>query len=143
MVADERDVIRLRTNFRKDEEVFLYRGSVGPDRRALFFSPTSEYLNQLKDHPQWYNAFTRNCTTTLDRQIASDVANPQPWNYQFLVNGTLDELLYNRGRLVTDGLPFSDLKNRANINAIAKAADKYPDFSAIIRTNRPGFENSQ
>jgi hypothetical protein len=84
---------------------------------------------------------TRNCTTTLDKQISSEVAKPQPWNYQFLLNGTLDELLYNRGRLVTDGLAFKDLKIRANINATAKAEDKLSDFSAIIRSNRPGFEN--
>ena len=143
VVADERDAIRVRTNFRKDEDVFLYRGNLGPESaRAIFFTYV-DYLNRLKDRPQWYNAVTRNCTTALDRQIASEVANPQSWNYQMLVNGTLDELLYDRGRLVTDGLPFSELKSRAHINAIAKAADKYPDFSAIIRTNRPGFENAR
>ena len=69
--------------------------------------------------------------------------NPQPWNYQFLVNGTLDELLYDRGRFVTDGLAFKDLKSRAHINAAAKGADNSPDFSAIIRANRPGFEDQK
>jgi hypothetical protein len=140
VVADERDVIRLRTNFRKDEDVFLYRARMAPESARAIFLTYVEYLNQLKDHPEWYNALTRNCTTTLDKQIASGVATPQPWNYQFLLNGTLDELLYNRGRLVTDGLAFKDLKSGAHINMMAKAADKYPDFSAIIRTNRPGFE---
>ena len=143
VAADERDVIRLRTNFRKDEEVFLYRASLGPESAHAIFLTYTNYLNKLKDHPEWYNALTRNCTTAIDRQIASEVANPQPWNYRILINGTLDELLYDRGRMVTDGLPFSDLKSRAHINAIAKAADKYPDFSSIIRTNRPGFENVQ
>ena len=143
VVADERDVIRLRTNYRKDEEVFLYHARLAPESaRAILFTYV-DYLNQLKDHPEWYNALTRNCTTTLDKQISSEVAKPQPWNYQFLVNGTLDELLYNRGRLVTDGLSFKDLKSSAHINTIAKAADKFPDFSAIIRTNRPGFENQK
>jgi hypothetical protein len=142
VVADERDVIRLRTNFRKDEDVFLYRARMAPESARAIFLTYVEYLNQLKDHPEWYNALTRNCTTTLDRQIASEAAKPQPWNYQFLVNGTLDELLYDRGRLVTDGLAFKDLKSGAHINTIAKAADKYPDFSAIIRTNRPGFEKN-
>jgi Domain of unknown function (DUF4105) len=141
VVADERDVIRLRTNFRKDEEVFLYRTSLESGAARAIFLTYVDYLNQLKDHPEWYNALTRNCTTTLDKQISSEVAKPQPWNYQFLVNGTLDELLYDRGRLVTDGLAFKDLKSSANINVIAKAADKYPDFSAIIRANRPGFQN--
>jgi hypothetical protein len=143
VVADERDVIRLRTNFRKDEEVFLYRAKMGPESARAILLTYVQYLNQLKDHPEWYNALTRNCTTTLDKQISSEVAKPQPWNYQFLVNGTLDELLYDRGRLVTDGLAFKDLKSGAHINAIARAADKYADFSAIIRANRPGFENSK
>lgn len=143
VVADERDVIRLRTNFRKDEEVFLYRLRMGPESARAIFLTYVQYLNHLKDHPEWYNALTRNCTTTLDRQIASEVDHPQPWNYQILVNGTLDELLYDRGRLVTDGLAFKDLKSMANINAIAKAANNYVDFSAIIRTNRPGFESLQ
>ncbi len=143
VVADERDVIRLRTNFRKDEEVFLYRATMGPESARAIFLTYVEYLNQLKDHPKWYNALTRNCTTTLDRKIASEVAQPQPWNYRILLNGTLDELLYDRGRLVTRGLAFKDLKSMAHINAIAKAANNYADFSAIIRTNRPGFENLQ
>ncbi len=143
VVADERDVIRLRTNFRKDEEVFLYHASMGADTARAIFLTYVEYLNQLKDHPEWYNALTRNCTTTLDKQIASEVAKPQPWNYQFLVNGTLDELLYDRGRLVTDGLSFPELKSRAHINAAGKAAGNSPDYSALIRVGRPGFENDK
>jgi hypothetical protein len=143
VVADERDLIRLRTNFRKDEEVFLYRASLGPESARAIFLTYVDYLNQLKDHPEWYNALTRNCTTTLDKQISSEVAKPQPWNYQFLVNGTLDELLYDRGRLVTDGLSFPQLKSRAHINADARAADNSPDFSVLIRAGRPGFENSK
>jgi Domain of unknown function (DUF4105) len=142
VAADERDVIRLRTNFRKDEEVFLYRASMGADSARAIFLTYVRYLNHLKDNPEWYNALTRNCTTTLDTQISKEVANPQPWNYQFLVNGTLDELLYGRGRLVTDGLSFQDLKSRAHINADARAADNSPEFSALIRVGRPGFENS-
>lgn len=141
VVADERDVIRLRTNYRKDEEVYLYRTTLGAASAHAIFLTYIQYLNQLKDRPEWYNALTRNCTTTLDRQISAEVSNPQPWNYQILLNGTLDELLYNRGRLVTDELAFKDLKRRAHINATAKAADKLADFSTIIRIDHPGFEH--
>lgn len=140
VVADERDVIRLRTNYRNDEEVYLYRTRMGPAYALAIFLTYSRYLNHLKDGPEWYNALTRNCTTTLDKPISAEIDRPQPWNYQFLLNGTLDELLYDRGRLATDDLSFKDLKSRAHINPIAKAADKSPDFSAIIRSDRPGFE---
>jgi len=55
------------------------------------------------------------------------------------LNGTLDELLYDRGRLVTGGLPFRELKESAHINTAAKAANQSPDFSALIRAGRIGF----
>jgi hypothetical protein len=35
ITADERDVIRLRTNYRKDEQVFLYRTTVSPERALV------------------------------------------------------------------------------------------------------------
>jgi hypothetical protein len=139
VVADERDVIRLRTNYRKDEEVYLYRVKEQPEVARAMFLTYINYLNKLKDHPEWYNEVTRNCTTTLQKPLAADVNNPQPWNYQFLLNGTLDELLYARGRLVGDGLPFAELKQREHINAAAHAAGQSPDFSMLIRVGRTGF----
>ena len=139
LAADERDVIRLRTNYRKDEQVFLYRTTLSPERTRQVFLIYIDYLNKLRDHPEWYNALTRNCTTTLDSQIAADMKDPQPWNYQLLLNGTLDELLYDRGRLVTGGLPFPELKQREHINSAAQAANQSPDFSELIRESRIGF----
>ncbi len=139
ITADERDVIRLRTNYRTHEQVFLYRTTVSADRAREIFLLYADYLDKLRVHPEWYNALTRNCTTTLDTQIAADVRNPQPWNYQLLLNGTLDELLYDRGRLVTGGLPFPELKEREHINTAGKAADDSPDWSALIRAGLIGF----
>jgi len=139
VAADERDVIRLRTNYRRDEEVYLYRVKVQPEvARAMFLTYVS-YLNKLNDHPEWYNEVTRNCTTTLQKPLASDVNNPRPWNYQYILNGTLDKLLYDRGRLVTGGLPFPELKQREHINAAARSFEGSPDFSALIRAGRVGF----
>jgi Domain of unknown function (DUF4105) len=139
LAADERDVIRLRTNYRKDEEVYLYRTRVPPQTARAMFLTYVTYLDKLRQQPEWYNALTKNCTTTIDKQIAADTANPGPWSYQTIVNGTLDEMLYNRGRLVTDGLTFPVLKERAHINAAARAANQSPDFSALIRVGRVGF----
>jgi hypothetical protein len=139
ITADERDVIRLRTNYRKGEEVSMYRFQGTPEiARAMFLTYVAN-LNKLKDHPEWYNQVTRNCTTAIERQLAADVNNPQPWNYQILLNSTLDKLLYDRGRIVTGGLPFPELKEREHINAAAKAADHSPDFSKLIRARRVGF----
>jgi len=139
IAADERDVIRLRTNYRKDEQVFMYRTTISADRARQIFLLYVDYLDKLRNDPEWYNAVTRNCTTTLDSEIAKDVENPQPWNYRVLLNGTLDELLYDRGRLVTGGTPFPELEQREHINPAALAADGAPNWSALIRVGRVGF----
>ena len=139
VASDERDVIRLRTNYRKDEEVYMYRIQARPDVARAMFLTYVTYLNRLNDHPEWYNELTRNCTTTIQKPLAANTDNPQPWTYQYILNGKLDELLYDRGRLVTGGLPFSALKSREHINAAARAAGDSPDFSALIRAGRIGF----
>ena len=139
IAADERDVIRLRTNYRKDEEVYMYRTNLPPAIARKLFLTYVAYLDRLKDHPEWYNAVTRNCTTTIDDKISRDLPNPKPWTYRLLLNGTLDQLLYERGRLVTDGLPFPELKQREHINPYAHTVGELPDFSTLIRVGRVGF----
>jgi Domain of unknown function (DUF4105) len=139
VAADERDVIRLRTNYRKDEEVYMYRTNAPADIARKFFLTYVVYLNHLRDHPEWYNAVTKNCTTTLDSKLSEDLPKPKGWSYKLLLNGTLDELLYERGRLVTGGLPFAELKQREHINPFAQTVGQSPEFSALIRVGRVGF----
>lgn len=140
IAADERDVIRLRTNFRKGEEVYMYRTNVPPAIARKLFLTYVDRLNRLHDRPEWYNALTRNCTTTLDHEISQDLPDPKPWTYRLLLNGTLDELLYERGRLVTEGLPFPELKEREHINPYARSIGQSADFSSLIRVGRVGFQ---
>jgi hypothetical protein len=139
IAADERDVIRLRTNFRKDEEVYMYRTNVPPEVARKLFLTYVDRLNRLRDHPEWYNAVTKNCTTALDHEISQDLPDPKPWTYRLLLNGTLDDLLYERGRLITGGLPFPELKEREHINPYAHTVGQAADFSTLIRVGRVGF----
>jgi hypothetical protein len=141
VAADERDVIRLRTNYRQGENVALYRTKATPEIARKVFLTYVAYLNQLRDHPEWYNALTRNCTTSINQQVASDLPDPQGFSFQLVFNGTMDELLYSRGRVVTGGLDFPALKAQAHINEAAKAADAAKDFSARIRVGRVGFSD--
>ncbi len=136
VIADEQDLVRLRTNYRKGEEVCLYRLQATPEQaRKLFF----DYLhraNELREHAEWYNALTDNCTTAIRTQRAA--TDRAPWDWRMLLNGHLDELLYERGAIVTN-LPFAELKKLSNINARAKATGPAADFSAQIRKGLPGF----
>jgi hypothetical protein len=138
IVADERDVVRLRTNYRQGEEACLYRLQVTPEQGRQLFLDYLRRANELHDHAEWYNALTDNCTTAIRTQRAA--ADRAPWDWRMLVNGHLDELLYERGTIATN-LPFADLKSRCHINARAKAADKAADFSQQIRVGLPGIND--
>src|SRR6266576_7023031 len=134
LVADERDVIRLRTNYR-NEDIYLYHLTVAPDRARERFLEYVHSLNALRTQPRWYNAITTNCTTSIRSQHPSK--ERIPWDWRILLNGKGDELLYKDGGLVTDGLPFAELKAQSLINDRAKRADTSPDFSQLIRVGLP------
>jgi len=139
VVADERDVVRLRTNYR-GEQAYLYRIRMAPERaRALLLDYLRE-VNRLAEQPRWYNALTHNCTTMI-RYHVKEIGGSQPWDWRILANGRLDELGYGRGTIDTS-LPFPELKKRSNITEKAKAADSAPDFSVQIRDGLPGGEES-
>lgn len=135
VVADERDVVRLRTNHR-GEQVFLYRLKMSPeDARAVLLSYLRA-VNQLAEHPRWYNALTHNCTTAI-RYQAKQVGLARPLDWRLLANGHLAELGYERGQLDAS-LPFEELQRRSDITAKARLADEDPEFSRRIREGLPG-----
>ena len=133
VVADERDVIRVRTNYRRDppEEVYLYRLRSTPEAvRRVFLDYLAE-INRLKERAEFYNTLTTNCTSNI--WMHSRV-NPEhlPYSWKLLVSGHVPELLYEHGKLEAS-VPFAELQRRSLINAPAVAADQAADFSRRIR----------
>lgn len=134
VAADERDVIRVRTNHRS-ENVYLYRLRVPLDRARAILLDYVESMNALAAEPDWYNAATHNCTTTI-RTHVQRIGGAQPWDWRLLVNGHADEMLYERGTIDTS-LPFAELRTRSLIDPRALAAETDPAFSARIRDGLP------
>jgi Domain of unknown function (DUF4105) len=137
VVSDERDVVRLRTNYR-GEDVYLYRFNARPEVVRNVFRDYFTYINNLKERPEWYNALTHNCTTAIRGHVAPHTITRRWPSWKLLVNGYLDERLYETGA-IDQSLPFPDLKARSHINERAKAADDAPDFSKKIREGLPGM----
>ena len=137
VVADERDVIRLRTNYRKDppEDVYVFRvAGPGENARRIFLDYMRE-INELRDQPRFYNTLTTNCTTMI---LAHTAVNPGhlPYSWKILLSGYTPEYAYEMGRL-DQSLPFEELMRRSQVNAAAQAADQAPDFSQRIRAGLP------
>ena len=134
IVADERDCIRLRTNYRR-EDVYLYHTLASPAQARERFREYVATVNALHENPRWYNAVTSNCTTSIRAQRA--VKLRAPWDWRILLNGKADEMLYQDHAIATGGLTFTELKQRSLINDRARAADQDPNFSSIIREGLP------
>ena len=133
-VSDERDVVRLRTNYRKGEETYLFHTRATSEHARATFLNYLKKINRIRNRPEWYNALTNNCTTN----IATLAGEPQ-LDWRVLLNGRADQMLFERGDLATGNLPFAQLKQQAHINAAARAANDAPDFSRRIREGRAGF----
>lgn len=134
VVADERDVIRLRTNYRNNpqEDVYIYelKDSLYNGRK-LFLEYIKE-INRLKNEPAFYNTLTTNCTTNI--WIHSHVANNElPFSWKILLSGHVPEYLYERGMIEDYGMSFSDLQKNSYINERAKIVKSDEDFSYAIR----------
>jgi len=136
IAADERDILRVRTNVR-GEDVYLYRvaGLSQEAIRSLFLAYLAEG-EKLRAAPRWYNTATANCTTIVF-EIAKQVAPRLPLDYRLLVSGYLPQYLYDNGAL-TPGIDFVTLQSMGRITERAKAADGDREFSRLIRVGLPG-----
>jgi Domain of unknown function (DUF4105) len=134
VVADERDLIRLRTNYRKDppEDVYLYRTRAPAANARRLFLDYIRTINSLAEKPEFYNALTTNCTTSILTHTRVNQGG-LPLSWKVLLSGYIPQYLYERSGIDTS-LSFEALKLRSRINAAAQAADDAPDFSQRIRT---------
>jgi hypothetical protein len=140
VIADERDVVRLRTNYRQGEEVYLYRLRIKPERARAIFLEYLRRANELREHPEWYNAATDNCTTNIRLHADAARGSRSPFDWRILLNGRLDEMLAEHGAFAAE-LPLSELKPRCHINARAHAVGNAADFAARIREGVPGIDH--
>jgi hypothetical protein len=134
VVADERDVVRLRTNYR-GEDVYVYRLDAPPEGARGLLLGYFAAINGLRDEPKWYNALTENCTTAIQR-IARPLQRRSWLSWKLFLNGYLDELAYDIGAL-DRSLPFAELKAKSRVNERARAAGDDPRFSVRIREGLP------
>jgi len=131
VVGDERDLIKVRTNYRKDD-VYLYRSRATPEQTRELFVDVMRRVNKLAAEPELYDLFTNNCTTNIMQHVNNLAPNKVPYGLEVLLPGRSDRLAYNLGLLDTS-VPFEETKRRARINDPAERFAEAPDFSASIR----------
>jgi hypothetical protein len=132
--ADERDVVRVRSNVR-NEDVYLYRTNLPAAQGRALLLRYVEQANELAKTPEFYNALTSNCITNI--VYIARVINPSARiSWDVLLSGYVARRAYSKGRLDTS-MPFEELEKRSLINNAARAANNDPDFSRTIRVGLP------
>lgn len=137
VIADERELILARTEHRNCD-VYLYRTTATPEMARLLFTDMLKRANQLREHPEFYDTLSNNCTTNIVEHINKIAPGRVPYDYRVLLPGFADELGYELG-LLDNSTPFIELKKRSRINEIAHRFkdEKGAAFSAKIRGETP------
>ncbi len=143
IVADERDLIGLRTNYRQDppEQVYRYRIKAPKENIKRIFLEYINSINTLYEKPAFYNTLLANCTILIWLQGKRDPGD-LPFSWQILVSGYLPEYLYESGRL-DQQLSFAELRDHAYVNPLLKGREISSLFSSIIRPQSAQMEKQQ
>jgi hypothetical protein len=134
VVGDERDIVGVRTNHRR-ETVYLYRLNTAPEHARRLLMIYLERINELADRPEFYHLLSNSCTINIIR-YANAAGREGRFDFRHLFNGLIDSYLSHSGRVDTT-LPFEELRRRSLINEVAQAADGEPEFSERIRAGLP------
>ena len=134
VVGDERDLVGVRTNHRR-EAVYLYRLNTSADDARRLLLVYLERINELADRAEFYHLLTNSCTINIVR-YANAAGRTGRFDLRHFLNGLVDSYLYHSGRVDTT-LPFSELRRRSQINEAAQTVDGALDFSQRIRATLP------
>lgn len=134
VAADERDVLRVRTNVR-GEDVHLYSIAMPQAAMRSLFLAYAQEAGTLARTPRFYDTLTANCTTIV-YEMARRIVDGLPADPRLIASGYLPEYLHDVGGLVP-GYSVTALREAGRITARAKAADADPAFSEAIRQGVP------
>jgi hypothetical protein len=131
ILGDERDLLRLRTNFRK-EDVFLY--PIAMDKKTVreVFNVVMERVNNIASKPEFYNTITQSCLSSLVGDLKRVITPKSSFDFRRLANGYSDELLYENG-WIDSTLSFAETKRLHYINQYVQDDIDGRDYSSKIR----------
>ena len=130
VIADERDVIGLRTNIRRDP-VYMYPVTATPEQLRKLFVDMLLRANSIERKPEFYNTLTNNCTTSIVDHV-NTIAPLIPFSYRIVLPAFSDELAYDLGLIPADR-PFDAVRAAHRIDLEAQKHPVDDGYSQRIR----------
>ena len=131
VIGDERDLVGLRANHRKDS-VYIYPVKISKEKTRVLFSDMLNRANKLKEKPEFYNVITNTCLTNILRHTKKVYKKRIPYGLKVFMPEKSDHLLHKSGFIDTE-LPIEKARKKFLINELAEKHADDPDFSAKIR----------
>lgn len=132
VIADEKDVIKLRSNYRKDK-VFLYPMKATKEGSKELFISMLNRANKLTNEPEFYNAIFSTCTTNIVDHVNLLSEGKIPFSFKTLMPAYADEYALKLGLIDDEETDIEKLRAKYLIN---EKAEKYAydvNFSRRIR----------
>jgi hypothetical protein len=130
IAADERDIVRLRSDIR-GETVSRFPLDLPQPTMAQAFLTFANLGNDLAANPQFYNTVTSNCTT-IPFRLARQIEPKMPFDWRILLSGHFAAYLRDLG-VTGQGQSLNDMLALARLPRTGSAGDDGAAFSARIR----------
>jgi len=131
ILGDERDLLRLRTNNRK-EDVFLYPTTIGKENVRKVFKVIMEKVNNIASKPEFYNTLSHSCFSSLFEDFKSVMTPKSLFDYRRIANGYSDRMLFENG-WIDSKLSFSETRRLHYIDQYVEDDLTGEDYSKKIR----------
>ena len=133
IAADERDVVLLRANIRKDKVYAYPVKTSSPENAKILLTDMLKRMNELNEKPVWYNTFFANCTSSIAHHINKIIPGRiSKFSWQLLLTASSDELALKRGLLDTN-LSIEQAREKYLITEKSLRIGDVPDYSKLIR----------
>jgi len=133
IAADERDVILMRANVRKDN-VYVYPVKLSkPENARLVLVDMLETMNELMIKPKWYNTMFANCTSSIAKHVNKiDSGRISLLSWQLLLTASADKLAHEAGLLDTD-LSIDEAREKYFVTDKSQKIGDVENYSRLIR----------
>jgi hypothetical protein len=131
VVGTEHDLIGRRV-MESDGPVYLYPVRSSPEMLQRYLVGMLNHADSLRTHPEFYNTFTNNCTSSVLAYLDPRVKEELPTGYLTVMPGYSDAVAERLGLLGGSG-GIDEIRARYRINERGQAAIDSADFSRRIR----------
>ncbi len=131
VIADEEDVIKLRTNYRKNE-VYMYPVKTSKENIQKLFQSMLIKTDKLSREPEFYNTLWNNCTTSILMHTNALREDKIPWSIYIFLPAHSDEIAYD-AELIDTKLSLLEARAYYRVDELARSATGEVNFSTLIR----------